>query len=94
LKHTPAVAAVSISVAQSPRPAITVLDNGEGIPADETQAIVEPFYRRDQSRTTAGAGLGLSIVKAIADLHDADLRLETLREGFRATITFHTKEKS
>ena len=94
LKHTPAGAAVSISVVQSPRPAITILDNGEGIPADEIKAVVEPFYRRDQSRTTAGAGLGLSIVKAIADLHGADLRLETLKEGFLATVSFQAKEKS
>ena len=94
LKHSPAGAAVSISVVQSPRPAINVMDTGEGIPADEIQAVVEPFYRRDQSRTTAGAGLGLSIVKAIADLHDAELRLETLKEGFRATVSFQAKEKS
>lgn len=93
LKHTLAGAAVSILIAQSPRPAITVLDTGEGIPADEIQAVAEPFYRRDQSRTTAGAGLGLSIVKAIADLHGANLRLETLKDGFRATVSFQAREK-
>lgn len=91
LKHTPAGTSISISVTDALRPAIAVLDDGEGVPQDELHAVVEPFYRREQSRTTAGTGLGLSIVKAIADLHDADLRLETLREGFRATVRFQAK---
>lgn len=88
LKHTPPQTEVSITVARSPFPAITVRDNGEGVPDDEIQKILEPFYRRDRSRTTAGVGLGLSIVKAVADLHGADLRLETLDGAFQATIEF------
>ena len=93
LKHSAPGTSVCLSATLTPRPSISVMDTGKGIPTDEIQAVVEPFYRRDQSRTTAGAGLGLSIVKAIADLHGADLRLETLREGFCATVSFQAKEK-
>lgn len=93
LKHAPLDATISLSVSRSPQRSISVFDDGEGIPDDEIKAVLEPFYRRDQSRTTVGAGLGLSIVKAIADLHDAELRLQTVDGGFRATISFETKEK-
>lgn len=86
LKHTPTGAAVTLCVEPSPAASISVADTGGGIPAEELDAVLEPYYRRDQSRTTSGAGLGLAIVKAVADLHDADLRLETFDGGFRATI--------
>lgn len=92
LKHAPAGSAIRIVVAPSPHPAIAVVDNGAGVPAGEIEKVLEPFYRCDQSRTTSGAGLGLSIVKAIAELHGAGLRLENSAAGFRATINFEKKE--
>ncbi|HPE32794.1 MAG TPA: sensor histidine kinase, partial [Parvularculaceae bacterium] len=88
LKHTALGTSVCLSVTPTPRPAISIMDTGEGVPPDELQKVLEPFYRRDQSRTTAGAGLGLSIVKAIADLHGARLQLESTGDGFRAVIVF------
>lgn len=48
-------------------------DTGPGIPADEYDKITQPLYRLEKSRTTDGAGLGLSLVQAIATLHAADL---------------------
>jgi signal transduction histidine kinase len=47
----------------------TVADDGPGIPADERDKVFRRLYRLDKSRTTAGSGLGLSLVRAIADLH-------------------------
>jgi two-component system osmolarity sensor histidine kinase EnvZ len=48
---------------------ITVADRGPGIPLEELQAVFEPFYRVDKSRSsvTGGSGLGLAIAKQLAD---------------------------
>jgi two-component system OmpR family sensor kinase len=48
-----------------------VIDDGPGIPAGEHERVFERFHRTDPSRTRAagGAGLGLAIVRAIADAH-------------------------
>ena len=54
---------------------LSLSDTGPGIPEDERDRVLDPLYRLDRSRTTAGAGLGLAMVKAIADLHEADLQL-------------------
>jgi two-component system OmpR family sensor kinase len=53
---------------------LTVRDHGPGIPPAELARLFEPFYRPDQSRTRqkgGGAGLGLSLVRRIAELHGA-----------------------
>jgi len=50
-------------------------DNGPGIPTGELNKVTQPLYRLEKSRTTEGAGLGLSLVKTIAELHGAELIL-------------------
>lgn len=55
---------------------ITVADDGEGIAAAEVPHLFERFYRGTGSDTRSGAGLGLSIVKAIAVAHGGDVRAE------------------
>ncbi len=61
---------------------IEVCDDGEPIPALLREKIFERFYRGDTSRgsLTPGNGLGLSIVRQIAQLHGGDVKLES-REG-------------
>ena len=54
---------------------LEVADDGPGIPAPERQQVLERFYRLDSSRSTPGAGLGLSLVTAVAELHQARLEL-------------------
>lgn len=51
---------------------VTVTDDGPGVPAKERPLVTQRFYRGRHDRE--GAGLGLSIVKAIADLHGFTLR--------------------
>jgi len=57
---------------------IAVCDNGPGIPVDEVNRIFERLYRTDESRArnSGGAGLGLSIVKAIVDRHGGVIEVQ------------------
>jgi signal transduction histidine kinase len=61
---------------------ISVLDRGPGLPPDELGRVTGAFYRAEPSRNreTGGAGLGLSIAKAIVDAHGGTLTLAN-REG-------------
>ncbi len=69
--------------------AITIVeDDGPGIPADEHQHVFRRLYRLERSRTTAGNGLGLSLVRAVAELHDATIHLEDAEPGLRIRIEF------
>ena len=65
---------------------ITVRDDGPGIPDQEKHRVAERFYRGDASRGTAGVGLGLSLVAAVAKLHGGALRLGDNDAGLRATL--------
>jgi signal transduction histidine kinase len=66
----------------------TVADNGPGIPAAEHGRVVRRFYRLDASRSTAGSGLGLSLVAAIAELHGAELLLRDNSPGLMVELHF------
>jgi signal transduction histidine kinase len=68
---------------------IAVADDGPGIPDDEKSKVLERFYRSDTSRGTPGAGLGLSLVAAVARLHGGALALTDNHPGLRATLSFH-----
>lgn len=68
---------------------IAVADHGRGIPQNEIDKIMEPFYMVDKSRARSqgGAGLGLALCRQIAELHGGCVRIESvLGEGTRASI--------
>lgn len=67
---------------------VAIADNGPGIPAEEGEKVFRRLYRLDKSRSTPGSGLGLSLVKAIADLHHASIDLSDNRPGLRVTLRF------
>ena len=56
---------------------IEVIDHGKGIPVEEIARITEPFYMVDRSRSkrNGGSGLGMAIVRQIAEQHQASLSL-------------------
>lgn len=56
---------------------LTVADDGIGIAKAEQEKIFDRFYRSDASRTVQGTGLGLSMVKRIAEMHGARVELES-----------------
>jgi signal transduction histidine kinase len=59
---------------------LTVSDTGPGIPPQERERIFERFYRIPGNEEP-GSGLGLSIVRRIAELHGASVKIETGDEG-------------
>jgi signal transduction histidine kinase len=68
---------------------VSVSDSGPGVAADDIARILRPFEQggRGTSDHTAGAGLGLTIVKALAELHGGALEIESdPGAGFTATI--------
>ena len=70
IRHTPAGARIEVSSATAGDCGqFIVADNGPGVPPSERTRIFERFYRVDSARATPGAGLGLSLVAAIAELH-------------------------
>ncbi|MCQ2443966.1 MAG: ATP-binding protein, partial [Mailhella sp.] len=71
--------------------AVTICDNGPGIPEEDLERVFEPFYRVEpsRSRSTGGTGLGLSIARGMARLHGGDVVLSNRPEGgLKATVTF------
>jgi signal transduction histidine kinase len=88
IKHTPEGGRIEISLAPREGGAeIVVADDGPGIPPEEREKVRERFYRLDRSRTTPGAGLGLSLVSAVAARHGGELRFEDNEPGLRAVLT-------
>ncbi len=70
---------------------LVVDDDGPGIPPEALDRVLRPFERLDASRarSTGGVGLGLSIVKALADSAGANLALENMpMGGLRASVAF------
>jgi signal transduction histidine kinase len=61
-----------------------ISDNGPGIAAEDREKVFRRLYRSEQSRTTSGSGLGLSLVDAIARLHNAKVTLHDNQPGLRA----------
>jgi two-component system sensor histidine kinase ResE len=82
VRHTPSGGAVAVSVRRSGREAMcTVTDTGPGIPREELPHLFERFYRGDRSRVRGashgGAGLGLSIARALVEAHGGRIWVES-----------------
>lgn len=65
---------------------LVIADNGPGIPVGERNAVLNRFYRVEQTRHVPGTGLGLGIVSAIVRLHDFELRIGGEERGTIITI--------
>lgn len=88
-KYTPDDSTIRLQAAiRAGHLSLAVSDNGPGIAVDLHEKVFERFVRLEPDRSTAGNGLGLSLVKAVADLHKAELRLEDNQPGLRVTLLF------
>ena len=92
LKYTPAGGHVTVALSrEGGHPICTVADTGIGIPKEHQPHVFERFYRVDKShsRQTGGTGLGLAIVKHVAEVHHADVKLESEPgKGTKMIVTF------
>ncbi|MBN2075980.1 MAG: HAMP domain-containing protein [Dehalococcoidales bacterium] len=87
---TPSGGTISISAQQVDEYIeVSVIDNGEGIPADDLDNIFERLYRIDKSRAraTGGSGLGLTIAKRLVEAHGGQIKVES-EQGKGSNFSF------
>ncbi len=87
VRHTLPGTSVRINVVnEQGQNSLSVTDNGPGIPEPELARVAERFYRPLGTRAN-GSGLGLSIVKRIAEIHAASLQLAPRKDGSGLCVT-------
>jgi signal transduction histidine kinase len=90
IRHTPSGTSIVLSVALLEgvsRVAVSVRDNGQGIPAIHHATVVQRFGRLEAANHVSGQGLGLTLIDAIARLHHGDLALTDAGPGLCVTVT-------
>lgn len=71
---------------------IAVADRGPGVAPEDRKRALQRFVRLEKSRSQPGAGLGLSLVAAVARLHGGSVRLEDNAPGLRAVLVLPRRE--
>jgi signal transduction histidine kinase len=93
LKHTPAGGHIDLELRRHDETIdVIVADSGPGVPAEDRERVLQRFARLDESRSTPGSGLGLALVRAVADQHDAKLLLTDNGPGLRVKMTLPAAE--
>jgi len=88
IKYTEQGAVTVALTMQAGRPTLTVSDSGPGVPNEYKDKVLERLFRMEQSRTSPGSGLGLSLVSAVAKSHGLELKLEDNFPGLRVVLRF------
>jgi signal transduction histidine kinase len=89
IRHNVPDGRVDIALQSNGRPTLTVTNTGPAVPPEEVDRLLQPFQRLSPDRTTrAGLGLGLSIVAAIANAHEAVLAVRA-RPGGGLEVDVH-----
>ena len=94
LRHTPEGTTITLEAMSVDNvPVLCVADTGPGIAPEDREKVFRRFYRGEKSRTTGGNGLGLSLCKAIAELHHAELEVSDNKPGLRIEARFPAPAK-
>lgn len=88
VRHTPPGTTIELNATSADGWAeVSVCDNGPGIPAEARGKVLQRFYRLENSRTTPGNGLGLSLAASIVKLHEALLTLSDGNPGLCVKVS-------
>jgi signal transduction histidine kinase len=91
IRYTPAHGAVRATIGRTGTVSLTVEDSGPGIPESAQQRVFDRFYRGEHQQQS-GSGLGLSIVKNIADRHGAGVEMgASSLGGLRVVVRFRSE---
>lgn len=94
VKYTPKNGTIDIYVKENEKSIeVSISDSGPGVNSKDYKNITKRFVRLDASRHTQGNGLGLSLVEAVAGLHNADLIFEDNKPGLRVKLVFKKSNK-
>ena len=98
IKYTPEDGRVDVSICsnEDQEMILEIVDTGAGISEQDLPHIFERFYRCDPSRSTSGAGLGLSLAQTIAQAHKGRIDVESeIGQGsrFRVVLPFEPKQQ-
>lgn len=90
LRHTPYGTRIAVRLEDRPGSGalLVVEDDGPGVAEPDLSRLTQRFYRAEQSRTTPGNGLGLTLVNAVADLHGATLDVTSHNPGLCVSLAF------
>jgi signal transduction histidine kinase len=89
IKYTPPQGHLRVDVGKRANlPFVVIADSGPGIPVAAQEKVFQRFFRLEDSRTTPGNGLGLSLVAAVAKLHRIRISLDDNAPGLCATLEF------
>src|SRR3954469_18623163 len=95
IKYSPSDSRVTLRVFDThDRFGLEVSDTGPGIPEGEREAVLRRFHRVEKSRSAPGFGLGLSLVAAVAKLHDLHLAIEDASPGCRVVLWCNRQTQS
>ncbi len=89
IKYTPPFGSVSLTLEKDgDAVGLRLCDSGPGIPEARREQVFQRFFRLEQSRTTPGNGLGMSLVQAVMQRHHLDIRLQDNHPGLCVCIRF------
>ena len=90
MRFTPAGGRITISIKNHDNVSdVAVSDDGRGIPPEHIARVFDRFYTVDPSRNSGGTGLGLSLVKTIAELHGGSATIHSEpNRGTKVTLSF------
>jgi len=89
VKNSPSGGAVGlVATKENNEVRLKIYDSGPGIPEEEYDRVLERFSRLDQSRSLPGSGLGLSVVKAVVELHRGTLIFRNNDPGLMVELKF------
>ena len=90
MKYTPGAGTITVSVRREGRDAVLrIADDGAGMPAELVERVFEPFVQGERSldRSYGGLGIGLTVVRRLAELHGGSARAQSAGPGRGSLFT-------